>query len=71
LKRVKLSLLIFSIVGVLFGRGQQINICARQVGLEILLFFTLIAWDGAMPASHEAIYFAGQRQRAGNELTVI
>jgi uncharacterized membrane protein len=37
------SLLIFTIVGVLFGRGRHVNTRARHVGLSILLFFTLIA----------------------------
>lgn len=37
------SLLIFSLVGVLFGGGRRANVYAGHVGLSIILFFTVIA----------------------------
>lgn len=37
------SLLIFGLVGLLFGRGRQSNSLARHIGLSLILFFTLIA----------------------------
>jgi uncharacterized membrane protein len=37
------SLLIFGLMNVLFGRGQKSNVSACHVGLSIILFFTVIA----------------------------
>ncbi|HST22528.1 MAG TPA: carotenoid biosynthesis protein [Blastocatellia bacterium] len=37
------SLLIFGLVGLLFGRGQQSNSLPRLIGLSLILFFTFIA----------------------------
>ncbi len=37
------SLSIFGLIGLLFGRGQQSNSLARHIGLSLILFFTLIA----------------------------
>jgi bisanhydrobacterioruberin hydratase len=37
------SLLIFGLIAVSFGRGRQSNTHARMVGLSIILFFTVIA----------------------------
>ena len=37
------SLLIFGLIGLSFGRGQQNNSLARHIGLSLILFFTLIA----------------------------
>lgn len=37
------SLLIFGLIGLLFGRGQQRNSLAHHIGLSLILFFTLIA----------------------------
>ncbi|MGA9769752.1 MAG: carotenoid biosynthesis protein [Blastocatellia bacterium] len=37
------SVLIFGLVGLLFGRGRQRNSLARHIGLSLILFFTFIA----------------------------
>jgi Predicted membrane protein len=37
------SLLIFGLIGLLFGRGRHYNSLARHTGLSLILFFTLIA----------------------------